>query len=119
MGKGREILLCVTILFLCVRMAEAGVSKKIHGKCSDCHKEQDYKAVKAVINETCAKCHPTSKGKDHPVDVVSRIVPADLPLAEGNRVTCVTCHEPHGKNTVDKLLRKKFDDLCVECHKNN
>ena len=118
MKKGQRILLCLIVLFLCVGTANAEVPKKIHGECSDCHKGTDYKAVKTVINETCAKCHPTSKGRDHPVGVVSPVVPADLPLSEGNKVTCVTCHEPHGKNTVGKLLRKSFNDLCIECHNN-
>ncbi|HWR59749.1 MAG TPA: cytochrome c3 family protein [Thermodesulfovibrionales bacterium] len=108
---------CLVILFIFAGGSTAEESKKIHGECSTCHKGEDHKAIKSVINETCNRCHPTTSGKDHPVDVVPEVKPPDLPLGEGNRITCVTCHEPHGKNTVEKLLRKKYRSLCTDCHK--
>jgi predicted CXXCH cytochrome family protein len=114
----RKILKSLIVLFLSVGVAEAGVPEEVHKGCTTCHMEQDFKAIKTKINETCLRCHPTSIGKDHPVGVVSTIVPEGLPLDEGNKITCITCHEPHGKNTVDKLLRKDFNSLCIACHKN-
>ncbi len=104
-------------LFLCIAAAEAQTPKEIHKGCATCHEEPDYKAIKAKGSEACLKCHPASLGRDHSIGVVPKIIPADLPLGEGNKITCITCHEPHGKTTFDRLLRKDFNSLCVSCHK--
>lgn len=66
-------------------------------------------------------CHP--QGASHPVG--GRVKepkfrqPKNLPLIEGDVMTCATCHEPHGGN-LKYMLRKDFmTDVCIECHKNN
>lgn len=53
----------------------------------------------------------------HPVGVVSVITPEGLPLDSGNRITCNTCHDFHGKGEGSAMLRKDADSLCVLCHK--
>ncbi|MBI4697830.1 MAG: cytochrome c3 family protein [Nitrospirae bacterium] len=70
------------------------------------------------IDECVRKCHQPKQS--HPVDV--RVwgkrgykVASDLPLSEGNIITCVTCHFPHGGNIVN-LLRKNSVELCSSCH---
>lgn len=105
------------LLLFCVAAAGAEAPKEIHKDCTVCHKDPDFNAIKPKVNETCLKCHPASIGKDHPIAVVPKIIPGDLPLGEGNTVTCITCHEPHGKNTFGMLLRKDFTSLCKSCHK--
>lgn len=67
------------------------------------------------------RCHP--QGASHPVG--GRVnqpkfkQPKNLPLIEGNVMTCVTCHEPHG-GELKYMLRKDFmTDICIECHRNN
>lgn len=93
------------------------VAKKAHAECTACHVEKDSRDLKAGLNETCIQCHPARGRKDHVINVVPSVVPEGLPLAEGNKISCVTCHEPHGKNTVGRLLRKEFNTLCIACHK--
>jgi predicted CXXCH cytochrome family protein len=64
-------------------------------------------------NEICAACHKFHHG-NHPVNVTTKIPVKELPLLAGGKVACHTCHDPHqGKN----VLRMKFNDLCVVCHK--
>ena len=113
----QKVMGSVGILFLLAVTAEGAVQKEVHKNCASCHGEQDYKAIVPKVNEICLKCHPTSLGKDHPIGVVSSVVAAELPLGEGNKITCITCHEPHGKNTTGRLLRKEFNSLCATCHK--
>jgi predicted CXXCH cytochrome family protein len=106
------------VVLLFTGTAKAKSTEEIHRGCPTCHTEQEeYKAIKTKVSETCIKCHPASIGGDHPIGVIPRVIPEGLPLDEENTITCITCHEPHGKNTADKLLRKEFNKLCVACHK--
>lgn len=111
------VLVCMIILFLLTGAVGAAATRKVHSECTDCHTEKGSRALKGTLNETCLKCHPTSLGKDHPIGAVSSLAPEGLPLEEGKKVACVTCHEPHGKNTTGKLLRMDFNRLCIACHK--
>lgn len=98
-------------IFSCITFAE--VSPNIHKDCVNCHLSEGTGKI-ADINATCLKCHPGSKN-DHPLGVISRITPEKLPLDNG-KITCVTCHEPHGKDTIGTLLRMDFNSLCLSCH---
>ncbi|MBZ0304562.1 MAG: hypothetical protein K8I82_00710, partial [Anaerolineae bacterium] len=71
---------------------------------------------KAGLSQACLKCHPGSENRDHPIGVTPRKAEG-LPLDEESRITCITCHEPHGKETFGQLLRKDFNSLCRSCHK--
>jgi predicted CXXCH cytochrome family protein len=114
---GLRLLAGTLFLFLfCGAASGAEKAKEIHKDCTLCHKDPDFKTIKANVNEPCLKCHPASLGKDHPIGVVPKKMPGDLPLGEGNVITCITCHEPHGKDTFGMLLRKDFTSLCRSCH---
>lgn len=70
---------------------------------------------------TTVSCHP--QGASHPVG--GRVKspkfkqPKNLPLIEGDVMTCTTCHEPHGGN-LKYMLRKDFmTAVCIECHRDN
>ncbi len=67
--------------------------------------------------DTCLSCH--SQGASHPVGVAGSLdvqIPKDLPTADRNVMTCVTCHTPHGGDS-KYLARIDFRrDLCVLCH---
>lgn len=93
------------------------VLKKPHEDCLNCHKEKDSKELKSPVNELCLKCHPLSTQRDHPVNIKATVRPVKLPLDSEGRITCITCHEPHGKTGKERLLRMQFNDLCRECHK--
>ena len=121
--------------------------------CLDCHSERPemkpreiytYRNVplKTDITEMCTECHEYGE-RSHPTDMaVDFEVPVDLPLRNG-KVTCVTCHYPHGSpesdqkyvssNALSKLgsfvvKKKKYKTyylrrlntkgrLCLTCHK--
>lgn len=121
MSSKRIVVNTIVILFLSgVVSAADSTSKKVHPDCTSCHVEveKDPKTLKAGINDTCLGCHQNSKRNDHSVGVVQKIIPEGLPLDKENKVTCITCHEPHGKGTFEKLLRMEFNTLCRACHKN-
>lgn len=71
----------------------------------------------AGIDACLERCH--RQGASHPVGVTSKgniRIPNSLPTAEGNIMTCVTCHTPHG-GKAKYLARIDFKrDICVLCH---
>lgn len=92
----------------------ASAETAVHASCTNCHARG--KALKAAtIDELCFSCHP-GNAKDHVLGVVSVTPVSSLPLDKGGKVTCFTCHEPHGKGSTDKLLRLEKGQLCISCH---
>jgi predicted CXXCH cytochrome family protein len=79
--------------------------------CQRCH-TPDLKLTNGP-NALCQECHTFPHG-NHPVDVVQKTAVRDLPLLEGGKVACHTCHDPHRKKSV---LRKDFNALCTSCHR--
>jgi predicted CXXCH cytochrome family protein len=79
--------------------------------CQRCH-APDGKLT-AEPSALCAGCHALDHG-NHPVNVVQRPPPDDLPLLAEGKVACHTCHDPHQRKSA---LRKPFDALCTSCHK--
>lgn len=94
--------------------------------------------------ESCAQCHDglildsrqlwDGARKHHPVNVVpKKVVPAFFPLDDDGRVTCRTCHSPHGvvedasgeasgrvrhasQDSPFLRLDRAGDALCTACH---
>jgi hypothetical protein len=86
----------------------------------------------------CSGCHDAEDG--HKVGIKLYFeVPADMPLGEKNKLTCLTCHYSHGSLSSDRpqasvsfmdkmldaerlhksfLLRRNNTDgeLCLTCH---
>lgn len=89
----------------------------VHKNCTLCHIEDGVSTLREGINETCIGCHTNRPDKDHPIGLVVKDISEKLPLDQENRITCFTCHDPHGKGTEDKLLRLEFNILCIVCHK--
>lgn len=69
----------------------------------------------ANIAEKCTSCH-VSDANDHKVGESPANIPAGLPLDKNNRITCATCHDPHGRGAYPKLLRTSQANLCGACH---
>jgi predicted CXXCH cytochrome family protein len=100
--------------------------------CTLCHVKQpvqgeDRETVSrfvADINILCLSCHDRG---DHPVGVRHTVmltakmpvIPDQLPLGTGGRITCATCHNPHGYPQADHGLREfmKPSAFCLRCHK--
>lgn len=94
---------------------EAAVAPVEHTKCITCHVDRNNLSSIKNINTLCLGCHPANT-KDHKLDVITKTAPAELPLSNG-RITCNTCHDPHGKKTSgEPLLRLDAPTLCVSCH---
>jgi predicted CXXCH cytochrome family protein len=82
--------------------------------CERCHVAGE-KHVRGDPVALCAQCHDPASMK-HPVGVVQKVAPADLPLAEGARIVCHTCHDPHDVKKRRAGLRLEYSDLCLRCH---
>ena len=78
--------------------------------CQRCHLP-DLTLV-AAPNALCRQCHSFKHG-NHPVDVVQKTPAAGLPLLEGGRLACHSCHNPHRAKAP---LRRPFNELCKSCH---
>jgi DmsE family decaheme c-type cytochrome len=81
--------------------------------CTSCHNihnnSKKYLLAEKEI-DLCVSCHKSQKAK---MNYMSR-----HPLKEG-KMTCDSCHEPHGTQTgADGMLKteERVNDLCLECH---
>lgn len=89
-------------------------------KCSVCHNGEPP-ALNLDPVATCTKCHPGNVGNHpvsrHPLGKRPDInVPATLPLSQEGNMVCFTCHDPHNRSGIDKMLRVRFRKLCASCH---
>ncbi|HEX9860692.1 MAG TPA: DmsE family decaheme c-type cytochrome [Nitrospirota bacterium] len=103
------------VCFQCHGDVKVQITKSSHhpireGKitCSDCHNPHGTIAphqIDAVtINNKCYECHAEKRGP---------FLWEHRPAVED----CTICHTPHGTNH-EKLLRRKNEFLCQECHSN-
>lgn len=82
--------------------------------CQRCHRQGDGTLLTGAIS-LCVSCHAFGHS-NHPVDVVQKTAPRDLPLLEGGRVACHSCHDPHDLKRQRSGLRLGFSELCLRCH---
>jgi predicted CXXCH cytochrome family protein len=89
-------------------------------ECSYCHVTSDKTGkmqLRASVPELCIECHPDRSGpKEHKIGIVPPVKVPELPLSKDGKITCITCHDPHGKSGYPKLLRVRPSDLCLKCH---
>ncbi len=95
---------------------DCGTCHSLHSEKSNIHASQGESfLLKEPVSELCPGCHAERVSPaDHPVDVPATPVEG-LPLEEG-KITCLTCHEPHGRPGEIKLLRAAPEELCAYCH---
>jgi predicted CXXCH cytochrome family protein len=84
--------------------------------CQRCHVRGTSQLTSGAIS-LCVACHAFGHS-NHPVDVVQKnpAHPKDLPLLDGGRVACHTCHDPHDLKARRAGLRAPFTELCLRCH---
>ncbi len=82
--------------------------------CQACHAPASG-ALRADPVTLCRGCHAFHHG-NHPVDVVQKTGGDGLPLGEGRKVGCQTCHDPHDVKARKFGLRLAFNELCLRCH---
>ena len=90
-------------------------------RCLNCHDGLEKFSLDKFVLEK--KRHPTG---------VEQKTKIDLPLAEGNKVSCYSCHQPHHQSLsgvvtdqygedqkaqkLPYMLRKPVKELCLTCH---
>lgn len=87
---------------------------KNEGACLDCHKPHAKKSDS--YQTTCRQCHEDKKGVHK-----ARISIAGTTLAKGihfdnSKVSCVTCHDPHGENGSFFRETDLIFPFCAKCH---
>ncbi len=103
-------------------ITEAKKALQPHKDCYLCHMPH-HKDEKVLLNkplqELCASCHQERIGKgEHKVGIKPVFAVEGLPLDAEGKMTCITCHDPHGAAGHEKLMRApSFSDLCKKCHK--
>ena len=74
----------------------------------------------AVAIKACLDCH---RGHAHPLKVAPQkqatVIPPEFPTLSGGRITCSSCHEPHGSNNVNLMRKPTESELCASCHLKN
>jgi DmsE family decaheme c-type cytochrome len=85
--------------------------------CASCHKVHggnDKLLAKASEQELCVTCHSEVKA-----DMLKRskhpLRDASSPSREG-KMTCSSCHNPHGARAEKLVDANSFNDKCYECH---
>jgi len=80
--------------------------------CSDCHNAMARFSLtgllkKASVSETCYSCHQQQRAEFRKR--------SHMPLPEG-KMSCVSCHNPHGSLTRPLLDANTANDVCYACH---
>ena len=106
-------LIIASAAFLLIFSMQAQAVEK---PCEFCH--SGHHGVMTLLNsnpnDLCSGCHAERlNAGEHTVGMSPPMVVRDLPLQRG-MMTCITCHDPHGKSA--SMLRLPQSDLCNHCH---
>ena len=80
--------------------------------CVDCHTvmrkvSPRSQLAKETVMDTCFQCH-----KDRRAQIYRS---SHMPLREG-KITCASCHNPHGSATEKLLKEASINETCYTCH---
>jgi DmsE family decaheme c-type cytochrome len=80
--------------------------------CTNCHKVMEdvspkHQLAKPTEIETCGSCHIQKRAQT--------MRSSHMPLREG-KMTCSSCHNPHGSVTPALLKEPSLNDTCFTCH---
>lgn len=120
-GEVKFLLLRTAIVTVALGLSAPAFSAvhapQIKSDCNICHDTKSARLpLKSPLSGLCLGCHPGwGPPTGHIVDLVPSMEVNGLPLQDG-RMTCVTCHDPHGKAGFGKMLRAKADEICHRCH---
>lgn len=81
-------------------------------KCVDCHQVMQNNSKRYLLKgksemEICLKCHIKEKGKIFRSPHLSH---------DEAKMTCSTCHSPHGSDTPGLLTTASVNENCYKCH---
>ncbi|MDZ4164846.1 MAG: cytochrome c3 family protein [Smithellaceae bacterium] len=111
-----------SLFFLSLAGSLEGVHR-FDGKCSQCHLNQPKKGEKLLfvreIDKLCLECHKqVGAVLSHPSGLKPSFpLPAEFPLDWSGKMTCVTCHEVHGKRKNLLVSEKTGKAFCITCHR--
>lgn len=107
------------LVLMALLLAASSVYPAEKHACTYCHSSTPGGAsgalLKTSLPELCTGCHEASG--EHVTGVEPSMTVVGLPLSRTGRLTCLTCHDPHGKAGHQKLLRLVPAELCVNCHR--
>lgn len=116
----RMLLFITAVIVLAAPCAFSEAVPSIKKDCKICHtlnKEGTMISLRLPPIELCIDCHSDRIAPaEHVVDVRPSMRVKHLPLY-GGKVTCTTCHEPHGLTDNVKMLRATPSKICGYCHK--
>lgn len=105
---------------ICLKCHSADSLMEWHGNehalndvaCSDCHTihqgaQPIRKSLKMPEPDLCYSCHQEYQAKAN--------FPSHHPIKEG-KMTCSSCHEPHGSLVKGLKTDERPNDLCYNCH---
>jgi DmsE family decaheme c-type cytochrome len=80
--------------------------------CTNCHKVMEQGEGRAQLArgneiETCGACHVQKRA--------ATMRSSHMPVREG-KMTCTSCHNPHGTLTPKLLKENSLNDTCYSCH---
>jgi DmsE family decaheme c-type cytochrome len=80
--------------------------------CTSCHRIMEPVSprsalAKPTVTETCGTCHLQKRAQT--------LRSSHMPLREG-KMTCTSCHNPHGTVTPALLKEISLNDTCYSCH---
>ncbi len=78
--------------------------------CDSCHcvhHGQGRAMIKGDLTRSCESCHKEVKAET--------ALPNHHPVREG-KMTCVSCHNPHGNFTMSETTGPEINALCFDCH---
>ncbi|OGL07164.1 MAG: hypothetical protein A3I03_06390 [Candidatus Rokubacteria bacterium RIFCSPLOWO2_02_FULL_68_19] len=80
--------------------------------CTNCHQVMEqvsdkFQLKKASVIETCGQCHLQKRAQT--------MRSSHMPLREG-KMTCTSCHNPHGTVTPALLKENSLNETCYTCH---
>lgn len=80
--------------------------------CTNCHKLMEAVSAKSqlakeTVIDTCGQCHAQKRAQT--------MRSSHMPLREG-KMTCTSCHNPHGTVTPALLKEQSLNDTCYRCH---
>ena len=80
--------------------------------CTSCHTVMESHSARnnlaqETVIDTCGQCHPQKRA--------ATMRSSHMPLREG-KMTCTSCHNPHGTVTPTLLRENSLNDTCYRCH---
>jgi predicted CXXCH cytochrome family protein len=70
--------------------------------------------------DACRTCHTDQSRATHPVNVYPKpamAIPPEYPTLSDGRITCNSCHVPHGSDYEYLSRKARKRELCIGCHK--